>query len=379
MKLTATQKRLARARATELDVDSAPALILGAADLPSPSSQRIKIGGAGWAFASTTFYLSPEVAARDAGVFAAGTQMFLDHPTDAEMAARPEGSMRDLVGVLAEPAIWDDAGEAGPGLYARAEFLPHWADFLAAAAPISGLSMRMLALAHEGTIDGTTGQIIDSIVAVESVDVVTKPALDGKIIRAAASFRETVQRCSSESAAQRAQQLRRDSGENLDAHASDLEASARGDTDMNEKDQAELEAARKEIEDLKAKDGEWTDKLARAEQALAMGAAASVAALVLADSKLPDASKARVIEAAKTNPPIVEGKLDEPALRESVSKRADEEAEYLKAAVGHDPVRVEDAGSGESSNDRQEVDLEAAFASFGLDENAAKIAAKVRS
>ena len=57
-----------------------------------------------------------EAAGRDK-VFAAGTHMYLDHATEAQDFQRPEGSIRDLVGVLTEDAYWDD--EAG-GLVAEA-------------------------------------------------------------------------------------------------------------------------------------------------------------------------------------------------------------------------------------------------------------------
>ena len=68
---------------------------------------------------ASAFYPA-EVLKRDGPkVFRAGTPMRIDHPTRAEEAARPEGSVKDWGAVLESDAVWRDDHKQGAGLYGR--------------------------------------------------------------------------------------------------------------------------------------------------------------------------------------------------------------------------------------------------------------------
>lgn len=114
--------------------------------------------------------------AAEENVFRAGTQMFIDHPSESEQWERPERSLRVLAGVLTTDARWD-----GEGLVAEAFIFPQWKDFIAPMAEHIGVSIRAAAEAHTNEQTGET--IIDRIVRAESVDFVTKAGRGGKIMK----------------------------------------------------------------------------------------------------------------------------------------------------------------------------------------------------
>jgi len=103
-----------------------------------------------------------ESAAAD-GVFAAGTHMYLDHPTPGE---RPERSLDRLAGVLTEAATWD-----GEALRAPAKIYPRFRQMLAEMQDAIGVSIRAGGVIESG--------IVKSIGPVASVDFVTKPGRGG--------------------------------------------------------------------------------------------------------------------------------------------------------------------------------------------------------
>lgn len=117
-------------------------------------------------------------------VIRAGTHMYLDHPGRAEERDRPERSVRDLAAVLETDAVWDPAGSDGPGLYAEARILPTMAPVVDALAEHIGVSIRG---AGERDSDGT----ITSLLAVESVDFVTKAGRGGRVLEILESARTT--------------------------------------------------------------------------------------------------------------------------------------------------------------------------------------------
>ena len=103
-----------------------------------------------------------EAAAAQA-VFAAGTHMYLDHPTPGE---RPERSLDRLAGVLTEDATWD-----GTGLKAKAKIFPRFRTMLAEMQDAIGVSIRAGGVIESG--------VVKSIGPVASVDFVTKPGRGG--------------------------------------------------------------------------------------------------------------------------------------------------------------------------------------------------------
>lgn len=122
-----------------------------------------------------------EAAGRDK-VFPAGTHMYLDHYTEAQDFNRPEGSIRDLVGVLTEDASWDD--ETG-GLVAEARIYSKWKSILEEMKDDIGISIRA-----SGEVKEDAGQrIVTRLTEARSVDFVTKAGRGGRIIEVLESAR----------------------------------------------------------------------------------------------------------------------------------------------------------------------------------------------
>jgi hypothetical protein len=128
-------------------------------------------------------YYTPEVLKRDAGVFKQGTLMYVNHATEAEAAARPEGNYDSLAAVTVEPAKWMETGKDGPGLYARAKVFSGRAQEIAEKAPYTGVSINAGGRKNEKALgpDGKPG-VIEALTYVDSIDLVTKAGRDGKLL-----------------------------------------------------------------------------------------------------------------------------------------------------------------------------------------------------
>lgn len=129
-------------------------------------------------------YYTPEVLknAVNSGLFKAKTHMYWNHPTDAEEAARPEGSMDNLAAVLTEDARWDENGKEGAAVYGRAKPFADFATKIAEKAPYTGLSIRARGKYAESIApDGKSG-LIAALTKGDSVDFVTRPGAGGKVI-----------------------------------------------------------------------------------------------------------------------------------------------------------------------------------------------------
>ncbi|WP_432789249.1 hypothetical protein QYM46_13000 [Brevibacterium sp. K11IcPPYGO002] len=122
-----------------------------------------------------------EAAGRDK-VFGQGLHMYLDHATEAQDWERPEGSLRDLVGVLTEDAHWDD--DVG-GLVAEAKIFSHWKPIIAEMAEDIGVSIRA-----SGEVSESSGQrVVTKLTEARSVDFVTKAGRGGKVLELLESAR----------------------------------------------------------------------------------------------------------------------------------------------------------------------------------------------
>ena len=148
-------------------------------------------------------YYTEELLRRDGPeVFKPGTLMYINHATDAEEAARPEGDWEKLAAVTTGNAYWDANGKAGPAMYAPADVFTKHADEVKEKAPHTGVSIR--ARGHyveaasglpkpkiklsESKIapDGKPG-LIGRLIAADSIDLVTKAGRDGKLLFESAS------------------------------------------------------------------------------------------------------------------------------------------------------------------------------------------------
>lgn len=141
----------------------------------------LKLIAPGW---GSSGYYPAAVLERDGPrIFRTGTLNFWDHMTDAQEAARPEGSLRDLASVLTEDARWDPKGSEGPGLYARAKVFSEFRQPVDDLARHIGVSIRAAGIAREGEAEGRTGRIIEKLTRGDSVDYVTRPGAGGKVLQ----------------------------------------------------------------------------------------------------------------------------------------------------------------------------------------------------
>ena len=168
-------------------------------------------------------YYTKEVLQRDGpGVFGRGTLMFVNHATEAEQNARPEGDWSQLAAVTEAAAHWDDNGPDGPALYAPAAVFSKFAAEVKEKAPYTGVSINARGhyaesatglpnpkvKIHESKIapDGKPG-LIARITCADSIDLVTKAGRDGKLLLESASQSSTQQQESSAMADENHQQL----------------------------------------------------------------------------------------------------------------------------------------------------------------------------
>jgi hypothetical protein len=135
---------------------------------------------------SSAFY-PKEVLQRDGPkVFKAGTHVYLNHPTAAEEAARPEGDVKNLAGVLSTTAEYHESHAKGPGLYARMKVFQDHAQTVEEKAPHVGMSIRASGVAESGKRQGGL-PILKELTSAESVDVVTRAGAGGMILSEAAN------------------------------------------------------------------------------------------------------------------------------------------------------------------------------------------------
>ena len=114
-------------------------------------------------------------------VFKAGTHVYLNHPTAAEEASRPEGDVKNLAGVLSSNAVYHEAHAKGPGLYARMKVFQDHAQTVEEKAPHVGMSIRGSGVAESGkTREGRP--VLKELTSAESVDVVTRAGAGGMIL-----------------------------------------------------------------------------------------------------------------------------------------------------------------------------------------------------
>ncbi len=230
-------------------------------------------------------YYPPEVLkkAAESKVFKAGTQMFWNHDTDAEESARPEGDLNRLAAVTTTDAQWNEAGHDGPGLYARAKVFSDYADKVKEKGPHIGLSIRAGGDRDESARapDGKP-RVITALRNAASVDFVTKAGRDGKIFTESATTE----------------------GDDMDKN----EVLA-----LIKEAQAPLVAENKQLRSM-----------------LAVTQAPALIGAHLADSRLPEPIKRKIVEALSGAIPTTEaGVVDDAKLKTMVEASAKEWADLL--------------------------------------------------
>jgi hypothetical protein len=146
----------------------------------------------------TSGYYTEALLKRDGpDIFKRGTLMYINHATNAEEAARPEGDYTKLAAVTTGDAYWDEAGKDGPALYAPSKVFSGVAAEVKEKAPYTGVSIRASGLyaeaatgeAKKGVLfdeskiapDGRPG-LIGRLTRADSIDLVTKAGRDGKLL-----------------------------------------------------------------------------------------------------------------------------------------------------------------------------------------------------
>ena len=231
---------------------------------------------------ASAFYPADVLKRDGPKVFAAGTHVYLNHATAAEEAARPEGDVRNLAGVLTSAAEYRETDPKGPGLYARMKVFADHAQTVEEKAPHVGMSIRASGVAESGGKLRDGLPVLKELTSAESVDVVTRPGAGGMILTEAARHAVNTQEAS------------------MDAE--------------------ELKLLRESVARLSGKETR--------REAIQEGAR------ILRDVSLPDAAKEYVIETVlKESLPMKDGALDITKFTEAVNA----EARRFGAAIGAGP------------------------------------------
>lgn len=284
---------------------------------------------------SSAFYPA-EVLKRDGpGVFKEGTHVYLNHATPAEEAARPEGDVRNLAGVLSTTAVYSESHAKGPGLYARMKVFADHATLVEEKAAHVGMSIRASGVAESGGQRREGLPVLKQLVAAQSVDVVTQAGAGGMILTEAATA-----------------------------------ANPNKESEMDEAAvQKLIEAAVKSAQ---------TPLLERAIR----GDAREEATRILAGVTLQEASKSRVIDLVLARElPVTDGALDKVKFAEAVNAEAKLEGAYVASLTG--AGRVTGMGQSVVVDPAAETRLHEAsvrthkrafdvFSQFGLPADAAK-------
>lgn len=312
----------------------------------------IKIIQPGW---GSSGYYPAEVLERDGPkVFTAGTHMYWNHPTVTESIERPERDLSDLAAVLTSDARWDADGAAGPGLYADAAVKQAYTEAVTDLAADIGVSINTSGRARMGDAEGRSGPIVEALVAdpLSSIDFVTKPGAGGQILQLFESARHRPTPA-----------------------ASPATSTTQEGTNVTEQ---EAQALRESETRLQTENGRLREAL------LLREARDFVGATLAGRSDLLEATKTRIASqmAARVDAlPMKDGALDQEAYKAKIEEAVTIEQTYLAAVGGTGEIHgmggdSSGAGAGDTADlAALEAQLQASFASIGLSESAAKIAA----
>jgi hypothetical protein len=255
-----------------------------------------------------TGYYSPEVLkeATTKGVFD-NAQMFIDHATEDEEAARPEGSVKGLA-AKGGKATYQEAGPEGPGVYTSAKAYPDTAPFLNARAKDIGVSIRAVGRAVVGQVGGKVNRIVKSLDGLKSADFVTKAGAGGKLVTLLESFRASG---SPNTQRQQAAPTKENDVAKIEIEETELTA---------------LKESAAKIPTLQLSIDRSNERFNRIE-------AKSQAADYLKESGLPVPAQTRLLKMVASPQfalPVAEGVLDVTKFTESLKVLVTEEAAYLK-------------------------------------------------
>jgi hypothetical protein len=332
-----------------------------------------------------------------------GTHMHLDHPTFSEDIERPEGSIKDWVGVVAtEPRM------VRKSLVAEVDVFDHWKPVIENIAPHVGLSVIAPGLFESGAAGGKEGPICKEIhpSPINRVDYVTVAGAGGKLGTLIESARanatgeheeeEDVKKLLREADDEKLQVFIDSAIALKESRSTPSGGNQDKETEMETEDlQRQLSEAKdqlakkdEEITGLKETVDEEKSRGDRAEDALLISGASTIAREV-ADrvEGMPDRARKRVVESAvKSLPKKEDGTLDAERVRENAKKAAKEELEYLAGQSLDGDLPFRESGNGDvtvttttaNGGEVSQEQLVEAFKASGMDEEAAKIAAEGR-
>jgi len=303
---------------------------------------RIKIISPGQ---GSSGYYPADVLKRDAGVFAEGTHIYLDHPTATAEREQPERSVRDLAGSLTGTATWEEHGSDGPGIYAPVKFIDSVAPHINAIASISGMSIRASGKAGTREIDGKKIRTIESLDAAHSVDVVTRAGRGGKVLDLIESARS-----------------RQQGGGTPPPEGWTV------DKETATKLQADLDEANKTIKEL-------VSDIERFREQRILDDARTIVSRQLANAKLPALTQNRLTETLVNGATAKDGALDRDALTAAIEAAVKDAAAELAEANGGNPVRGMGGGTPPNEADAHASLVESFIARGYSKETAERMAA----
>lgn len=322
---------------------------------PDKLEAEVTIIRPGWS-ANGKFYGAPVLAA--AVPLYEGVRAYVNHPTPQEERDRPERDLRDLAGRYRSVHVGPDGS-----IMATLHFYEsaRWAYALAKEDPEAvQLSHDARGTMRQGSIAGKSGQLVEAIKAVKSVDLVTEAAAGGQINRLVASKRpdpekgdktvdikELLKQLKEADLDEGAKKqlldgLREARPEIVQAITDEVESRVYGKKDEVTKAikeaQGRVEKLAEAVQDLTAE-----NKTLR-EKATAVETKEKVAGL-LKEAKLPTIAKDRVAK-------VLEGKTfeNDAKLKEAVDAAVKDEEAYLKALGEANRVTIRGAGSGKAED-----------------------------
>lgn len=300
-------------------------------------------------------YYEKEQLARDGSAFDGGL-VFIDHPGRQESKDRPERSLKDLVGPIVGTPTFDENGSEGPGLYAGVKVAPWWKPFLEHHGPDIGASIRAGGSVRYEEKGGKRVKVCEKFNPGAGFDFVTQAGRGGKMVaQALDEAGKSVDAWMSEEA------FVESDGRSEEARF--LEWMDRTDSgegeDMSEKLQTQLTEANAKLETQQEVLDESGKENARLTEALALREGRDIVDAALNDPKvkMPDATRLRLAESISKATPIVEGKVDRPALEKLIAESIESELKYITEIAPKGQYGVK--GMGESASGGEEDDEEA--------------------
>lgn len=296
---------------------------------------------------------------RDFKVFE-GAKMFADHQTEADAAARPEGSVMNWVASLKDVWAEKDGTLMGKAVVIDQAFKAKLAEaHKQGVLKDMGISIRAIGEGHDQVMEGSKTKYVESLLSARSVDFVTFAGAGGRV--------EAIE------SAQDSNDVDLITEADFIARRPDIVEAIRKETIMDEKQIQELkESATKSAADLVVANAALAaanEKIVAGEKAVKVAEAASALTVLLTASKLPKVAAERIAKQFATAEAVT-------GMKEAI----DAETEYIKAITpvtknnGREENETEVT---EADKAKQKVALEEAFQCLGISKDQAKIAASI--